>query len=61
MGKPAKMTIVEMSDADKAKAKELTESTVLVNWGKRCGKDCAAEWNGTVGKVLGLTIPLDKL
>ncbi len=61
MGKPAKMTIVAMSDADKAKAKELTQSTVLVDWGKRCGKDCAAEWNGTVGKVLGLTIPLDKL
>jgi hypothetical protein len=34
---------------------------VLLEWGKRCGKDCAAEWNDTVGQVVGLQIPLDKL
>ena len=44
-----------------AKHKELMQSTVLVNWGKRCGKTCAQEWNDTVGKVVGLAIPLDKL
>jgi len=37
------------------------EEVVLVEWGKRCGKPCAEEWNATVGKVVGLSIPLDKL
>jgi TRAP-type transport system periplasmic protein len=34
---------------------------VLVKWGKRCGKACAEKWNETVGKVVHLKIPLDKL
>jgi hypothetical protein len=34
---------------------------VLVEWGKRAGVDYAKEWNATIGKVVGLTIPLDKL
>jgi hypothetical protein len=34
---------------------------VLVEWGKRAGKAYAKEWNETVGKVVGLSIPLDKL
>ena len=24
---------------------------------EQCGAECAKEWNGTVGKVLGLTAP----
>jgi hypothetical protein len=40
---------------------KLMENTVLLGWGKRCGKDCAAKWNATVGKVLGMTIPLERL
>ena len=27
---------------------------VLAGWAKRCGAECAGEWNNTVGKVLGL-------
>ncbi len=61
MGKKAHMTIVPVSDADKAVHKNLMQDVVLVNWGKRCGKACAKEWNETVGKVINLTIPLDKL
>mgnify|MGYP003574174318 FL=1 len=60
-GKPAKLTKVPVSDADKALHKKLMEEVVLVEWGKRCGKPCAEEWNATVGKVVGLSIPLDKL
>jgi TRAP-type transport system periplasmic protein len=61
LGKPADMELVPVSDEDKVKHKELMENVVLVEWGKRCGKDCASEWNETVGKVVGLEIPVDKL
>jgi TRAP-type C4-dicarboxylate transport system substrate-binding protein len=61
MGKMAHMTLVPVSDADKEKHAEMMQDVVLVDWAKRCGKDCAAEWNDTVGEVVGLQIPLDKL
>jgi hypothetical protein len=37
--------------------KKLVEGAVLAGWAKRCGKECAAEWNNTVGKALGLKAP----
>ena len=61
MGKVATMTLVPISEADKERHEELMQETVLVEWAKRCGKDCAAEWNDTVGQVVGLQIPLDQL
>jgi len=61
MGTKADMTIVEVSDADREVHKGLMENVVLVEWGKRCGSECAAEWNETIGQVTGLRIPLDKL
>ncbi len=61
LGKKAKMTIVPVSEADRKLHRELMESVVLVNFGKRCGKECAREWNETVGKVVNLAIPLDKI
>jgi hypothetical protein len=30
---------------------------VLAGWAKRCGAECAKEWNETVGKALGLKAP----
>lgn len=61
MGKKAKMTLVPVSASDKNLHRDLMESVVLVNFGKRCGKECAQKWNGTVGKVVNLRIPLDKI
>jgi TRAP-type C4-dicarboxylate transport system substrate-binding protein len=61
LGKMAEMTPVAVTDADKEKHKQLMQDVVLLEWGKRCGEDCAAEWNDTVGQVVGLQIPLDKL
>lgn len=60
-GDAAKLVKVAVSDADKAKHKQLMTDVVLVQWGKRAGKAFAKEWNDTVGKVVGLSIPLDKL
>lgn len=61
IGKLVSMTIVPVSEADQTLRKELMESTVLVEWGKRCGKPCVEEWNKTVGPIVGLQIPLDKI
>lgn len=61
MGKMADMALVAVSDADKEKHLALMQDVVLVEWGKRCGAECAAEWNETIGKVVGLQISLDKL
>jgi TRAP-type C4-dicarboxylate transport system substrate-binding protein len=61
MGNMAEMTLVPVSDEDREKHKQLMQDVVLVEWGKRCGRDCAQEWNATVGEAVGLEIPLDKL
>lgn len=61
MGVLADMTLVPVSEADGTKHAELMQDVVLVEWAKRCGAPCAEEWNATVGEVVGLTIPLDKI
>jgi TRAP-type C4-dicarboxylate transport system substrate-binding protein len=58
MGKPAKLTIVPVKPAEAETHKRLVEGAVLAGWAKRCGRDCTAEWNNTVGKALGLKAPL---
>jgi len=57
MGKPASITIVPVKPAEADLHKKLVEGAVLAGWAKRCGKDCVTEWNGTVGKLLGLQAP----
>ncbi|WGF86633.1 TRAP transporter substrate-binding protein [Marinivivus vitaminiproducens] len=61
LGQPVQMEFADVSDADETKAQDILTNTVLVEWGKRCGKDCAAEWNDTVGKAIGMSIPLDEI
>ena len=31
---------------------------LYMGWAQRCGAECVKEWNGTVGKVLGIQSPL---
>src|SRR5881392_2305704 len=57
MGKLAKSTIVAVKPEEAETHKKLVEGAVLAGWAKRCGAECAKEWNDTVGKVLGLTAP----
>jgi len=61
LGKKSDLKLVPLSDADKKKRAEIVQDVVLVKWGKRCGVECAKKWNETVGKVVDLQIPLDKL
>ena len=60
-GKKANMVLVPVSKADENTHRRLMENVVLIEWAKRCGKSCAREWNQTVGKVVNMQIPLDKL
>ena len=61
LGKKAGMTPVPVTEADQKAHRDLMESVVLVNFGKRCGRECAKQWNDTVGKVVKLSIPLDRI
>lgn len=61
MGKVTRLTEVPVSKEDALRHKEVMENVVLIQWAKRAGKEYAGKWNETVGKVVGLTIPLDKL
>ncbi len=57
LGKLAKSTIVPVKPEEAETHKKLVEGAVLAGWAKRCGAECAKEWNETVGKVLGLKAP----
>jgi TRAP-type C4-dicarboxylate transport system substrate-binding protein len=57
MGKLAKSTIVAVKPEEAETHKKLVEGAVLAGWAKRCGAECAKEWNETVGKVLNLKAP----
>jgi len=60
-GYKGKMTLVDVSPEDLKKQKEILNATILPDWGKRCGKDCAIKFNQTIGKVTGLEIDTSKL
>lgn len=54
-GTKAKMTLVPVSDADKALLKKTLKDVVVAKWAARCPGDCVPEWNKTVGKVVDIT------
>ena len=57
MGKLANTTIVAVKPQEAETHKKLVEGAVLAGWAKRCGAECAKEWNDTVGKALNLKAP----
>ena len=57
MGKLARMTIVPVKPAEADQHKKLVEGAVLAGWAKRCGTQCAVEWNTSVGQTLNLRAP----
>jgi len=54
IGEPGNMTLVEPSQADLAIRDKIALDVILPRWAQRCGPECAANWNKTVGKVLNL-------
>lgn len=50
------MTLVELSDEDRAYAAEILTDSVLPSWADRCGDECIANWNATAGQVIDIQI-----
>ncbi len=55
-GDARSMTLVEVSDADFNRARDILTSEVLPEWAERAGDTWAARWNDSVGTVVGVTI-----
>ncbi|TYC48585.1 TRAP transporter substrate-binding protein [Rhodobacterales bacterium] len=55
-GEAHSMTLVEATDADSAKAKEVLLSEVLPDWADRAGDDWAKRWSESVGAVTGVEL-----
>ncbi|MEM9584541.1 MAG: TRAP transporter substrate-binding protein [Pseudomonadota bacterium] len=55
-GDARSMALVEASDADFAKARDILVAEVLPGWAERAGGDWAARWNASVGQVVGVEI-----
>jgi TRAP-type C4-dicarboxylate transport system substrate-binding protein len=49
-----KMTLVEVTGSDREAAQKVLRERVLPDWAARCGAECVSQWNGTVGKVVGV-------
>jgi TRAP-type C4-dicarboxylate transport system substrate-binding protein len=52
-GIKANMKLVEVTEADSALLAGMVNDTILPRWAARCGEQCVADWNGTVGAALG--------
>ena len=56
LGEPAGMTRVDPGPEDEALRRKALIEAVLPKWAVRCGADCVADWNATVGKVVDMQI-----
>ncbi len=54
IGEPANMKLVKPSAEDLKERDRIATDVILARWAKRCGAECAANWNKTVGKIIGL-------
>jgi TRAP-type C4-dicarboxylate transport system substrate-binding protein len=54
IGETGNMTLVEPSQSDLEIRDQIALDVILPRWAKRCGPECVANWNKTVGKVLVL-------
>lgn len=48
------MTLVEPTAEDLAARDKIANDVILARWAERCGEDCAANWNKTVGPVVNM-------
>jgi TRAP-type C4-dicarboxylate transport system substrate-binding protein len=55
-GEAHSMTLVDVSEEDFDRARDILTSEVLPEWAERAGGDWAQRWNDSVGKVVGVTI-----
>jgi len=56
---PYTMTLVPVSEADKARLRRIAEEVILTEWAQRCARgypNCAQVWTETVGRARGMAI-----
>ncbi len=51
------MTLVAVTPEDEARRKRLLVESVLPNWIRRCGMECAVAWNRDLAPALGVKAP----
>jgi hypothetical protein len=59
-GRLGRMTIVEDSSRHDAWRMRLLSDTVVPNWVRRCGRDCAASWDRFMAPALGIAAKVPK-
>lgn len=55
-GEARDMTLVEVSEEDFTKAREVLVTEVLPEWAERAGDEWAQRWNASVGETVGVKI-----
>jgi TRAP-type C4-dicarboxylate transport system substrate-binding protein len=50
------MTIIDPTPADRSGLERMVRDVVVKRWVARCGRECASEWNDTVGPVVNISI-----
>lgn len=53
---PATMRLVPVTPADEALRKDALQKAILPAFAQRCGAECVATWNTTVGRSVGVQI-----
>ena len=57
-GEPGGMVAVEPNEEDQKILRDIVENYVLKRFAERCGRECAEEWNATMGDIAGIRAPL---
>jgi len=55
-GEARSMTLVDVSEADFTRARDILTSEVLPEWAERAGGDWSTRWNASVGTIVGVEI-----
>jgi TRAP-type C4-dicarboxylate transport system substrate-binding protein len=58
-GEARDMILVEVSDANFDRARDILVSEVLPDWAERAGSEWATRWNESVGATVGVTVPVN--
>jgi TRAP-type C4-dicarboxylate transport system substrate-binding protein len=53
-GPPGALTLVPVTDADRALERQVLSKSVLPRWARICGAVCTEQWNATIGRLWGL-------
>ena len=55
-GEPADMQLIEISPEDETMLKQVLVDTIVPAWVERCGQECVAKWDATIGELRDLKV-----